>query len=686
MALGLCLTGEALTVVGRMSPEDSLQYGKLKLGLLERFRYTPEGYREKFRESEPLDDDTGKQFAARLTGYLDRWLQTGKIPETFEALRDKIISEQFLRRCPTKLSVFLKERGCATLEILASSADQYFEAQGLTRWHKPKDTGQTFRSGSNVGKKTESSGSRCLLCDKTGHKATECWTKTKTSPTSVCWTCGKPGHKAGSCSKRSSDKNPQTSCMLSMHPAVVIPKENESVVLLKDGTEIPVVNAALGRAPRFLLDSMPVVEGEVDGEAIRVLRDSGCNTVVVRKSLVAPEKFTGITSPVFLLDQTVKYLPEAEIFVNSPYFTGKVTAKCMENPLYDLVLRNIEGVRNLDDPDLEWRRAEKVEPPSETVNGLVEEHEDELQTLVKEVYENGETAHHIADTAEDVEMVAALTEGKKRTAKTSQLPTAPVGATTIDRETLTEEQQKDETLQRCFRVVGRKFLSPRGHESEFVLVKGVLYRKYKMSDRDMNKQLVVPKKFRESVLSLGHEGRMAGHQGIARTTERVFEGFYWPGVHADVKRFVKSCDICQRTVPKQQVIRGPLGSMPIVDTAFQKVGIDIIGPLSPTSEQGNRYILTMVDFATRYPDAIAVPSIDTRQVAEGLLEMFSRVGLPREIVSDRGPSFTSDLMKEISRLLSVKQLLTTPYELLPIPPFSPSTMFIFIYVVPFPSP
>lgn len=95
---------------------------------------------------------------------------------------------------------------------------------------------------------------------------------------------------------------------------------------------------------------------------------------------------------------------------------------------------------------------------------------------------------------------------------------------------------------------------------------------------------------------------------------------------------------------------------------FQRVAIDIIGPLSPTSEKGNRFILTMVDCATRHPDAVALPSVDTEKIAEALVEMFSRAGIPREIVSDRGRSFTSCLMQEVSRLLSFRQLPTTPYH------------------------
>lgn len=109
--------------------------------------------------------------------------------------------------------------------------------------------------------------------------------------------------------------------------------------------------------------------------------------------------------------------------------------------------------------------------------------------------------------------------------------------------------------------------------------------------------------------------------------------------------------------------RAPLGDdVPIIETPFQRVGIDIMGPLKPCSARGNKYILTVVDFATRYADAVALPTTETKTVAEALLQLFSRVGLPRETLSDQGRTFTLQLMAEISRLLSIQFMTTTPYH------------------------
>ena len=105
-----------------------------------------------------------------------------------------------------------------------------------------------------------------------------------------------------------------------------------------------------------------------------------------------------------------------------------------------------------------------------------------------------------------------------------------------------------------------------------------------------------------------------------------------------------------------------MGKLPLIDTPSKRVAVDIVGPIEPHFEKRNRYILTMIDYATKYPEAIALPSIETEHVAEALVDMFSRVGIPDEMLTDCGSQFTVEVMKEVSRLLSIQQLTTTPYH------------------------
>ena len=64
-----------------------------------------------------------------------------------------------------------------------------------------------------------------------------------------------------------------------------------------------------------------------------------------------------------------------------------------------------------------------------------------------------------------------------------------------------------------------------------------------------------------------------------------------------------SCDICQRTIQKGRVTKVPLGKLPLIDTPFKRVSVDLVGPIEPRSDKKSRNILTMIDYATRYPEA-----------------------------------------------------------------------------------
>ena len=176
------------------------------------------------------------------------------------------------------------------------------------------------------------------------------------------------------------------------------------------------------------------------------------------------------------------------------------------------------------------------------------------------------------------------------------------------------------------------------------------------------KQVMVPKRLRPRIMEVAHGSIKRGHLGIKTTTDKIQSAFYWPGIQGDVTRFCKSCDVFQKTVNNGTVPKVPLQEMPLIYKPFKRVAIDLFGPISPPSEEGHRYILTLVDFATRYPEAVPLKTIDTETVAEALVNIFSRSGVPEEILSDLGTQFVSDCMKELTRLLSIKPITTTPYH------------------------
>ena len=70
--------------------------------------------------------------------------------------------------------------------------------------------------------------------------------------------------------------------------------------------------------------------------------------------------------------------------------------------------------------------------------------------------------------------------------------------------------------------------------------------------------------------------------------------------------------------------------------------MDIVGQL-PHSRSCNRFVLVVCDYATRYPEAVALQRIDAERIAEELVNIFARVGIPNEILTDQGSNFQSQL-------------------------------------------
>ncbi|KAK7106818.1 hypothetical protein V1264_018032 [Littorina saxatilis] len=157
-------------------------------------------------------------------------------------------------------------------------------------------------------------------------------------------------------------------------------------------------------------------------------------------------------------------------------------------------------------------------------------------------------------------------------------------------------------------------------------------------------------------MAMVHDSILGGHLGTKKTTDCVWRHFYWPGICTDVRRFCASCDKCQKVVAKGRVRKVPLEKMPLIDEPFRRVAVNIIGLILPASEDGNRYILTMVDYATRYPEAIRLLKIHV------WLRHLSPCGPGRGFPQRYSPTEALNSREEAARLLSLEQHFTTPYH------------------------
>jgi len=102
-----------------------------------------------------------------------------------------------------------------------------------------------------------------------------------------------------------------------------------SELTLECGCKLPVVADAC----QVHNETMPVCIGMTGGQSVSILRDTGCSTVVVKRELVNNEQLTGGTETCVLIYGTVRSTPVAEIEIETPYYTGKVKAVCMEKSI-----------------------------------------------------------------------------------------------------------------------------------------------------------------------------------------------------------------------------------------------------------------------------------------------------------------------------------------------------------------
>ena len=117
---------------------------------------------------------------------------------------------------------------------------------------------------------------------------------------------------------------------------------------------------------------MQVVEGRICGRtgSVSVLRDTGCSGGIVRRSMCSEDSFTRETRTCVIINGDAFTAPVVHIMVDTPYFTGQFNALAVEKPVYDIVVGNIPGARNANDPDRNWRsNVELKEKVGKTAEG-----------------------------------------------------------------------------------------------------------------------------------------------------------------------------------------------------------------------------------------------------------------------------------------------------------------------------
>lgn len=196
---------------------------------------------------------------------------------------------------------------------------------------------------------------------------------------------------------------------------------------------------------------------------------------------------------------------------------------------------------------------------------------------------------------------------------------------------------------------------------DFELIKGKLLAKRKEDKSGVERKLLlIPKEFRSEMLKLCHEGT-SGHLGATKTKDRLSKYFFWTNCYKDAEAFVKSCDLCQKAGKGGDRKKAPMTVVPVITEVFSRLNIDAVGPL-PLTSNGKRYLITAMCMSSKYPYAVAVSDITSVSVVDALLQIFSRMGFPKEIQHDHGTSFMSNLTSEFFERFGIKVVRSSVYH------------------------
>lgn len=167
----------------------------------------------------------------------------------------------------------------------------------------------------------------------------------------------------------------------------------------------------------------------------------------------------------------------------------------------------------------------------------------------------------------------------------------------------------------------------------------------------------IPISFRKLIFDSIHG---LSHPGIRTTRKMICQKFFWPGMNKDVGIWAKTCVRCQRTKVQRHTV-SHLQEFPPCGR-FVHLHVDIVGPL-PTSSQGYRYLVTMIDRCTKWPEAYPIVDITADTVAKVVYAgWIARFGIPHRISSDQGTQFQSSLFTRLMHYMGVDKIRTTAYH------------------------
>lgn len=597
------LNGKALSVLDRV--ENNTDYDVVKKAILAAYSVTTERYRQNFRNMNKATTQTFLEFASEKLRALKKWLKSASVT-TYDDLVNLIALEEFKRKIPHSIMLHITDKDETELLKAAEVADLFSLVHRSTSSGDEK-TQPIVSAGASVrmdGKPVDNGSKPSVyfsFCKKVGHLIKNC-------PDSRCKVA-----KMGTFSK----------------PVASI---NTNSTLIADPFK------------PFRSQGTVSLDSDSEEHLLQIMRDTAsAQSILLKSALPQVElKYTG--EQVYLKDfhQTFP-VPLAKVYLDCPLVKGTVTVAVSEDRSLPIPHANFLLANDL--------AGELVVPLLVTTDSPLP-----YNPTADMEKDNPNLFPSCAVTrAQSKAVVQMLPQPSTTTPHMSKINLGKV----FSEQLLAEAQQDDVTLSRFHtRTVPKDQItqSPSFYYQDKVLMR--VFKPRKLSDdatwAELH-QIVLPISLREPIMEIAH-GELAGHIGISKTYDKLLNDFYWPGLKKDVTSFINSCHTCQvMGKPNTTIPQYPLQPIKVPEEPFQKILID-------KTKKGNQYILTVMCPTTRYPEGFPLKNITSKTIVSKLTQLFTTFGIPREIQSDRGTNFTSDLFAAVLYELGITQTLSTAYH------------------------
>ncbi len=191
---------------------------------------------------------------------------------------------------------------------------------------------------------------------------------------------------------------------------------------------------------------------------------------------------------------------------------------------------------------------------------------------------------------------------------------------------------------------------------------------YSIVNGIVNKQLrngkyvpFIPVTLRNEVLHSFHDHPTAGHFGRDKTWHRLKDRCFWPNIRQDVIHYIQSCSACTQYNIRRYKAPGQMQLIEPPGEVFDLVQMDFTGPFT-RSINGNRYVISLTDYLSKYVISKAVPNDSAATAAEFFIDICLEFGPPHQLQTDRGSHFTSMIFEEITQRVGCTHTVSTPYH------------------------